>query len=99
MTQTFHTTQIGSFNSFQKVVDEYGVSLYGEARIPKREANICAAIREMYRCGILCFSFEISFVTDGVIEDNGVMFIDANPHNTLTGMAVVSVPAYPEATA
>ena len=38
-------------------------------------------------------------VEDGTITKDGVIFIDANPNNALTGMAVVSVPAYPEATA
>lgn len=99
MTGTFRTTQIGSFNSFAKVADEYGVSLYGEARIPKREAAVCAALREMYEAGTLCFSFEISFVPEGCIAESGVMYIDAHPDNMLRGMAVVSVPAYPEATA
>lgn len=98
-TRTFQTTQIGGFISFEKVVDEFGVSLYGEARIPKREAEICEAIQEMYALGKLCFSFEISFIPDGCFYEDGTMFIDANPLNMLTGMAVVSVPAYPEATA
>lgn len=98
-TGEFKTDQIGGFSSFRKVVDEFGVSLYGEARIPKREADICAAICEMYASGMLNFSFEITYVPEGVVMDNGVFLIDAYPGNTLTGMAVVSVPAYPEATA
>ena len=98
-TGEFKTDQIGGFSSFRKVVDEFGVSLYGEARIPKREADICAAICEMYANGMLNFSFEITYVPEGVVMDNGVFLIDAYPGNTLTGMAVVSVPAYPEATA
>lgn len=98
-TGVFQTDQIGGFSSFWKVEDEYGMSLYGEARIPKREADICAAICDMYSRGKLNFSFEITYVPDGTITEDGVLFIDANPSNALTGMAVVSVPAYPEATA
>ncbi len=98
-TGEFKTDQIGGFSSFRKVVDEFGVSLYGEARIPKREADICAAICEMYANGMLNFSFEITYVPEGIVMQDGVFLIDAYPGNTLTGMAVVSVPAYPEATA
>lgn len=98
-TGTFGTDQIGGYCSFAKVNDEFGVSLYGEARVPKREAEICAAIQEMYVCGKLNFSFEISYVPEGVKLVDGVMYVDAYPGNALTGMAVVSVPAYPEATA
>ena len=32
----FESEQIGSFFSFAKATDEFGVSLIGEARIPKR---------------------------------------------------------------
>jgi hypothetical protein len=37
LTLTYGTTMIGSFITFKKVNDQYGVSLYGQARIPKRE--------------------------------------------------------------
>lgn len=101
ITHTFGTDQIGSFalNSFEKVKDEFGTCLYGEVRIPKRESDICAAVKEMYDKGILCFSFELTYDPDNVIYDGKVMYVDAAETNTLNGMAIVSVPAYPEAVA
>ena len=101
ITHTFGTDQIGSFalNSFEKVKDEFGTCLYGEVRIPKRESDICAAVKEMYDKGILCFSFELTYDPDNVIYDGEVMYVDAAETNTLNGMAIVSVPAYPEAVA
>lgn len=98
-TGRFLTDQIGSFCSFEKVNDEFGVSLYGEARVPKREDDICEALAEMYDLGKLNFSFEITYVPDATQSSDGTLLIDADERNALTGMAVVSVPAYPEATA
>lgn len=98
-TGKFLTDQIGGFCSFEKVNDEFGVSLFGEARIPKREEEICAAICELYSYGQLNFSFEITYVPEATRCEGSVMYVDADPRNALTGMAVVSVPAYPEATA
>ena len=40
--------QVGSFFSFEKVNDEFGVSLYGVARIPKSRKRVCTAITEMW---------------------------------------------------
>lgn len=98
-TGKFNTTQIGGFFAFKKVYDEYGVSLMGEARIPKREAEICQGIMELYALGILNFSFEIKYVKSDTIIENGVQYVDASENNALTGVAVVSVPAYRESTA
>lgn len=38
--------EIGSFYDLEKVTDEYGVSLYGVARINKRSDEVCNAIQE-----------------------------------------------------
>ena len=38
--------EIGSFYDLEKIVDEYGVSLYGVARINKRSDEVCNAILE-----------------------------------------------------
>ena len=93
----FLAEEIGGFYDFEKVNDEYGVSLIGYARINKRSALVCEAIQEMYDQGKLNFSFEISA---GVIEViDGITVVDANEANELTAMAVVSIPAYPESTA
>lgn len=51
VTGTFGTQQIGSMCGFKKVEDRYGCSLIGEARIPKRDRQICTAIAEMYELG------------------------------------------------
>ena len=78
-------------------MDEFGVSLIGEARIPKRNPRLCETILSMYQAGTLSFSFEI--LASEMTETDGVMVIDAAEGNELIGMAVVSTPAYPEATA
>ena len=93
----FQSEQIGSFFSFAKSSDEFGVSMIGEARIPKRSAQLCETILRMYEAGTLSFSFEI--MASVMAERDGVMVIDAAEGNELIGMAIVSVPAYPEATA
>ncbi len=89
--------QIGSFYSFAKVQDEFGISLIGEARIPKRDAAVCGIIMRMYAMGTLHFSFEI--MVSVMSEQDDVQIIDAAEGNELIGMAVVTIPAYPEATA
>lgn len=96
ITGTFGTTQVGGMLNFRKVNDEYGISLIGEARIPKREQTICERVIELYERGELNFSFEIRYTEDHVVKMNGITFIDAAEHNALTGMAIVSVPAYDE---
>lgn len=96
-TETFMSEQIGGFVSFKKVYDEYGISLYGEARVPKRDERVCNTLIALYEMGKLNFSFEI--LAGDMELKNGVWYIDASPNNTLFGMAVVSVPAYPEAKA
>lgn len=98
-TGRFDTTQIGGFFAFTKVIDEYGASLFGEARIPKREEDVCACVAELYNQGMLNFSFEIKYTPDAVIEIDGVTYVDAAELNALTGMAIVSVPAYRESVA
>jgi len=96
-TGLFESEQIGSFFSFAKAQDEFGVSLIGEARIPKRNPVLCETIQTLYQKGCLNFSFEI--LVSRLKEMNGVCLIDAEDGNELIGMAMVSVPAYPEATA
>ena len=96
ITGRFGTTQVGGMLNFRKVSDEYGISLIGEARIPKREHTICERVIELYERGELNFSFEIRYTEDHVIEKDGVLYIDAAEHNVITGMAIVSVPAYEE---
>ena len=79
----------------EKVVDEFGVSLLGEARINKRNPAVCSAVEELYALGRLNFSFEIE--AEHVQELDDALIIDAMDGNELLSMAVVSVPAYPEA--
>lgn len=96
ITGSFGTTQVGGMLNFRKVNDEYGISLIGEARIPKRERTICERVIELYERGELNFSFEIRYTEDHIIKKDGVTYIDAAEHNVITGMAIVSVPAYEE---
>lgn len=94
----FGSEQIGSFFAFYKAIDEQGVaSLIGEARIPKRQPELCETILGMYEAGTLSFSFEIA--VSSMTDQSGVMVIDAAEGNELIGMAVVTTPACPEATA
>ena len=54
----------------------------------------------MYEQGLLCFSFEVKYLPDDThMGSGGATIIDLGPHNTLTGVAVVSKPAYAEAVA
>lgn len=98
-TGRFGTTQIGGLCGFHKAYDEYGVSLMAEARIPKREMDVCMAILDLYAIGCLNFSFEISYDPESVVVINGARYVEASERNVLKGVAVVSVPAYRESTA
>jgi len=97
-TGKFDTEEIGSFLSFEKLTDEFGVSLMGTARIPKRNATICDAIKFLWANNRLCVSFEIE-TPDVSYLDDGTYVIDHSEGNKLIGMTVVSVPAYDEAVA
>ena len=96
-TGTFLADVIGGFYDFEKVSDEFGISLIGHARVNKRIEAVCTAIEELYANNALNFSFEIS--AGELREENGVTIVDASDNNELTAMAVVSVPAYPESKA
>ena len=96
-TGTFLAEEIGSFYDYEKVSDEFGVSLIGYARINKRSQLVCEAIQELQDNNALNFSFEISAGLVDVVD--GISIVDANEANELTAMAVVSVPAYPESKA
>lgn len=98
-TGRFGTTQIGSLCNFYKVEDEYGISLMAEARIPKRDLDVCNAILDLYMMGWLNFSFEISYNPMYTVVVDGVRYVDAAECNVLKGVAVVSIPAYSESTA
>lgn len=94
----FGTAQIGGLVDFTMSVAEGGiVSLYGEARIPKRETEICERLQELFELGGLNVSFEIRYNPENVLMKDGVRFVDAGEGNTLTGMCIVSVPACPDA--
>ncbi|MBQ3478418.1 MAG: hypothetical protein IJH25_09615 [Clostridia bacterium] len=93
----FESEQIGSFFSFTKAADEFGVSLIGAARTPKRNQALCETRQRMYERRELNFSSEI--IVNAMEEREGVWVIDAVEGNELIGMAVVTTPAYPEATA
>ena len=93
----FESEQIGSFFSFAKEVDNGVISLLGEARIPKRNPRLCETLWKLYEAGALNFSFEI--LVGNATRQDGITLIDAAEGNELIGMAVVTTPACPEATA
>jgi len=100
ITKKFGTTQIGSLTDFYSERDEDGVvSLYATARVPKRENELCIRLVELYEMDKLCVSFEIRYNPDDTVEKDGVQFIDASEDNALTGIALVSTPACPDAVA
>ena len=100
MTRKFASTQIGSLTDFYSETDNDGViSLYATARVPKREQEICLRLAELYSLGKLCVSFEVRYNPEHTIEKDGVLFIDADEDNALTGIALVSVPACEDAVA
>ena len=99
-TGRFGTEQIGGLVDYRMDVTDGGVvSLYAEARIPKREAEICERLQELYLRGGLNVSFEVKYNPENIIMKDGVRFVDAGDGNTLTGMCIVSVPACPDANA
>lgn len=99
-TGSFGTNQIGGLVDFTTAIGADGVvSLYAEARIPKRESEICERLEEMYVRGGLSVSFEVRYNPANVIEIDGARFVNAGDGNTLTGIAIVSVPACPDAVA
>lgn len=98
-TGEFHTQQIGSMCLFKKIADEYGCSLMGQARIPKRESEICQRLAELYAMNMLKVSYEIRYVHSDVVVKDDICYVDASDNNYLTGMCIVSVPAYPESVA
>lgn len=99
-TKQFNTTQIGGIVDFRTEIRNDGVvSLYGTARVPKRETEICERLAELYEQGLLNVSFEIKYDPKDTVNIAGVTFVDVGENNSLTGMAIVSVPACPDASA
>lgn len=99
-TGRFNTEQIGGLVDFTMSVNDAGVvSLYAEARIPKRESEICERLEELFVMGGLNVSFEVKYNPENTFMKDGVRFVDAGEGNTLTGMCIVSTPACPDANA
>lgn len=90
----FSSTQIGGLLNFRSEDEDGLVSLYATARIPKRETEICESITELYNMGALCFSFEVKYRSEDTHDMNGALIIDAAEHNSITGVAVVTNPAF-----
>ena len=100
ITKKFGTEQIGSLTGFYSETDEDGVvSLYATARVPKREYDICVRLVELYEMGKLAVSFEVRYNPEYTVQKDGVVFIDANEDNALTGIALVWMPACVDAVA
>lgn len=100
LTKKFKTQQFGSLTNFYAETGADGViSLCAEARFPKRELEACMGLVTMYELGKLCVSVELRYNPEFTVYKNGVMFIDANEDNALTGIAIVSDPACRDAVA
>ena len=69
------------------------LSLYAEARFPKRELDACMRLVELYEMGRLCVSIELRYNPEHSFRKDGVLFVDAHEDNALTGIAIVSDPA------
>ena len=100
VTKKFGTQQFGSLTNFYEATDEEGVtSLYAEARFPKRELEACKRLVDLYEAGKLCVSVELRYNPEFTLRKDGVLFVDANEDNALTGLCIVSNPAESRATA
>ena len=94
LTRQFGTTQFGSLTRFYSETNNDGViSLYAEARFPKRELDACKALVAMYEEGKLCVSVELRYNKEHTFRKDGVLFVDAHEDNALAGIAIVSNPA------
>ena len=90
---------IGSFYRFEKAeIKEGEIALIGFARVLKRNKKVCSAIAELFAAGDLKFSFEITCGEYAKLDD-GTIRIDASEKNFIEGMAIVSMPACPDAVA
>lgn len=98
-TGKFSSTMIGSFYRFEKAeIKEGEIALIGFARVLKRNKKVCSAIAELFAAGDLKFSFEITCGEYAKLDD-GTIRIDASEKNFIEGMAIVSMPACPDAVA
>lgn len=95
----FHSTQIGSLVDFELVNDGGVSAIFTTARIPKRQTSICECLIELYNMDSLKFSFQISYNPAYTVEKDGVLYVDKSDDNSLTGVALVSIPANPNSCA
>ena len=98
-TGTFDTVQIGGFVKFWSKEEDGVVTVYGQARIPKRESLICERIIQLYELGKLSMSFEVRYSSADTVQKDGATFIDVGENNKLTGACICWQPAFPDAQA
>lgn len=98
-TGSFDTTQVGGFTKFWSKEENGVVSVYGQARIPKREYDICERIIQLYELGKLSMSFEVKYIKADTIQKDGATLIDVGESNKLTGACICWQPAFPDAQA
>lgn len=98
-TGSFDTVQIGGFVKFWSKEENGVVTVYGQARIPKREYAICERIIQLYELGKLSMSFEVRYASADTIQKDGATFIDVGENNKLTGACICWQPAFPDAQA
>ena len=98
-TGTFDTVQIGGFVKFWSKEEDGVLTVYGQARIPKRESLICERIIQLYELGKLSMSFEVRYLSADTVQKDGATFIDVGENNKLTGACICWQPAFPDAQA
>lgn len=96
-TGSFDTVQIGGFVKFWSKEEDGVVTVYGQARIPKREHDICERIIQLYKLGKLSMSFEVRYLSSDTVQKDGATFIDVGENNKLTGACICWQPAFPDA--
>ena len=96
-TGSFDTVQIGGFVKFWSKEEDGVMTVYGQARIPKREHDICERIIQLYKLGKLSMSFEVRYLSSDTVQKDGATFIDVGENNKLTGACICWQPAFPDA--
>ncbi|MBZ9622855.1 hypothetical protein G9F71_008315 [Clostridium sp. FP2] len=93
-TGVFSSQMIGSFISFETQAnadDETILELVGEARVPKRFADICEVLQDLFDSGNLTLSYEI--IAGECSKEGTTTFVDVSEFNYLFAMACVTNPA------
>jgi len=96
-TGVFNTVEIGSFYKFEKRFNEDGLSeLVGYAKVSKRNYDLCEAIVQLHNSDT-GLNISVEVVAQEYKVDGDTLIIGASDKNYLSGIAIVSFPANPDA--